>query len=289
VQYAVDYAIDKRVDLVIVAGKWSSDFQLAAQEIRKLKSASIDVILVGPPLGFTEDVYKFIARRNQDETQKDLVIKFRRNENFENNKNMTDFARSNGVRYLDRIRIFCNNFPNCPLVTEDGEILVFDAGGHLSSAGSKYLGERIRKSGFLSGDGGSSVVSGGEPSSIDGIVFSDSVQSEDLIGVWVAGPGRGIFERLPDGSIRTTNDRGDVSSVDIHGGIFDCKEWGASGRLSLDKTTLVWSNGSTWQRHPWLNWWSVHILQIGLRNDSLHQTIQTSPPPELNSHELSDA
>jgi hypothetical protein len=78
--------------------------------------------------------------------------------------------------------------------------------------------------------------------------FTNPIQTEDLTGNWVAGTGQATVEKLPDGSLKLVNDRKDVSSGKINGGILDCKEWSVTGQLSLDKKSLVWSNGSAWNR-----------------------------------------
>jgi len=78
--------------------------------------------------------------------------------------------------------------------------------------------------------------------------FTNPIQPEDLTGNWAAGTGQATVAKLPDGSLKLVNDQKDVSSGKINGGILDCKEWSVTGQLSLDKKSLVWSNGSTWNR-----------------------------------------
>lgn len=80
------------------------------------------------------------------------------------------------------------------------------------------------------------------------IKFVSTIQAEDLMGNWAAGTGQATIEKLPDGSLKLVNDKKDVSSGKINGGILDCKEWSVTGQLSLDKKSLVWSNSSAWNR-----------------------------------------
>ena len=80
------------------------------------------------------------------------------------------------------------------------------------------------------------------------VKFTNPIQAEDLTGNWAAGTGQASVEKLPDGSLKLVNDKKDVSSGRINGGILNCKEWSVTGQLSLDKKSLVWSNGSAWNR-----------------------------------------
>lgn len=96
--------------------------------------------------------------------------------------------------------------------------------------------------------GTAAQVSPQAPAPMRNMKFSSTIQAEDLIGNWVAGSGQATVDKLPDGSLKLINDKKDVASGKIDGGVLDCKEWSVTSQLSLDKKSLVWSNGSTWHR-----------------------------------------
>lgn len=78
--------------------------------------------------------------------------------------------------------------------------------------------------------------------------FSATISGADLIGSWVAGTGQATIEQLADGSFRMTNESKMVASGKIVDDILEAKDWKVTGRLSLDKKSLMWSSGFIWQR-----------------------------------------
>lgn len=84
--------------------------------------------------------------------------------------------------------------------------------------------------------------------SVEKMNFSAVIQPEDILGTWTAGTGQATVDKLPDGSFKLINENKGVATGKIDGGKLDCKDWNVIGQLSLDKKTLVWSNGFVWQR-----------------------------------------
>jgi hypothetical protein len=118
-------------------------------EIEELREHVQNIILVGPPAEFTEDVYKLIARRDPDDDMVSLSQKYLNRATLVLNQSMAEFARTNGVRYVDRIALFCNAPNACELVSDQGDIYIWDY-GHLLPAGARLLGERLSSLGVFS-------------------------------------------------------------------------------------------------------------------------------------------
>lgn len=146
---ALEYAAHTPVDAVILASRWPADFENIAPDIRRLKQAGRNVILVGPPAEFTEDVMKFLARRSPDTTLAALSQEFINANTLQLNQRMRDFSDLHALHFIDRIAIFCDAANVCQLLADDGQPYIFDY-GHLLPRGSEFLGHRLAQMGALS-------------------------------------------------------------------------------------------------------------------------------------------
>jgi hypothetical protein len=80
------------------------------------------------------------------------------------------------------------------------------------------------------------------------VEYSTSIEPKDLLGDWIAGNGKGVFEIKADGSLKITNETAMISSGKLSGDTLTAQEWNVTGRLSKDKKTLIWSSGFVWTR-----------------------------------------
>jgi len=71
--------------------------------------------------------------------------------------------------------------------------------------------------------------------------------------------GKATMEKLPDGSLKTTNESRMVAAGQIVGDTLNCKDWNVTGRLLLDNKSFVWSNGGVWRRYC--------VLTINIQTD----------------------
>lgn len=80
------------------------------------------------------------------------------------------------------------------------------------------------------------------------VEYSATLEPKDLLGTWVAGNGKAVFESKADGSLKVTNETGMISSGTISADTLTAPEWNVTGRLSKDKKTFIWSNGAIWTK-----------------------------------------
>lgn len=148
INYGIEFGTANRIDTVVLAAHWPDDFAAIRSEIDELKGYVRNIVLVGPPAEFSEDVNKFIARRGADDDLASLTQKYLKHDTLALNQRMAEFAKANGVRYLDRLSLFCNARSVCDLLSDDGDIYIWDY-GHLLPAGSRHLGNKLRQQQFF--------------------------------------------------------------------------------------------------------------------------------------------
>jgi peptidoglycan/LPS O-acetylase OafA/YrhL len=142
IDYGIKFGVRNPVDAVILAGHWSGDFDDIQSEIDEIKGGGRKVILVGPPVEFKEDVNKFISRRSPEDDVTTLTRKYVNRDKLLLNFKMRDFSARNNVHYLDRTGLFCHSFESCKLLSDDGDLFIWDY-GHLLRAGALYMGNII--------------------------------------------------------------------------------------------------------------------------------------------------
>lgn len=142
ISYAINFAKKNKIDAVILAARWPNDFEGILNEINELRAENNKIILIGPPLEYTEDVYKIIARRDKTLSLDDYSKKFINLEKLSLNLRMHDFASKNQVYYIDRIKLYCDEKNICPLISSSGNLYILDY-GHLLFHGSIYLGQQL--------------------------------------------------------------------------------------------------------------------------------------------------
>jgi hypothetical protein len=139
---AVEFAATHKLDAVILAAWWhEGDFKGMKAYVRRF-SRTPKVIVVGPPLVYTTDVYKIIARRSDDLDVNEYVNSYVDPNSVSTSHDMAKFAHENELYYLDRIHYFCED--GCPVLNADGRLLITDY-GHLKVLAATLLGQRLLK------------------------------------------------------------------------------------------------------------------------------------------------
>lgn len=146
-EYALRFLQTNKVDAVLLAARWPSNFADTAAEIAAIKALDVKVVVVGPAHEYKEDVHKLLARRDTSVEYTVYLNTFFDGEKLELNKKMAAFAAAQKVQYLDRIAAYCGSSMggaglNCAALSPDGELYASPA-GHLNMAGQKYLGRRL--------------------------------------------------------------------------------------------------------------------------------------------------
>ena len=78
---------------------------------------------------------------------------------------------------------------------------------------------------------------------------SSSIQPTDLIDSWVVGAGKGTIDKLPGGSFRIINENNAIASGKVVDGDLVATDWdNLHAKLSVDRKSLVWANGTVWKR-----------------------------------------
>lgn len=141
----LDYALglmDQRAfDGVVIASQWRDDFALALPDLQRMRARGQPVLLVGPPLLFSEEVLKTMLRLEKDEPLAAALAPMVEAESLKYAGAMAGFANANGFAYVDRLRLYCEG--GCPLVSAAGEPMILDK-FHLSLPGVDELGRRLK-------------------------------------------------------------------------------------------------------------------------------------------------
>lgn len=145
---ALKLAQKESLDAIILSARWNNGWEGLTEEVRQLKEAGREVIIAGPPLEFTEEVIRLLARQDENDSPESLYKRFVDHSSQLRNEQLLRFSRKNSIDYLDRISLYCNENGNCPLLDEEARPLIIDY-GHLLVPGSTYLGRRIQESGVL--------------------------------------------------------------------------------------------------------------------------------------------
>ncbi len=131
-----------KLDGVILAAKWPKDYERLSRDIAEIKAIGHRVIVVGPPAEFTAGVLRIIERRPSDENFDEYVEAFVVRDRWPFADAMRAFSIAQGAFYVDRLRLYCER--TCPVLSPEGELYARDY-GHLTAAGSTYLGRQIAK------------------------------------------------------------------------------------------------------------------------------------------------
>ncbi|HUG36116.1 MAG TPA: hypothetical protein VML54_04145, partial [Candidatus Limnocylindrales bacterium] len=75
-----------------------------------------------------------------------------------------------------------------------------------------------------------------------------SVSSEDVLGSWRSGTGRGRITRTAAGPLLLVTERGEESALVMRDHRLLATRWNAPGVLSADHRYIVWTNGAVWRR-----------------------------------------
>lgn len=137
-----DLLVRTRPDRVYLAGLWWTDDEAAvADTLAWFKARQIDVVLIGPAPHYEQSVPRLLALA-EHLGQPDLPARRRKHERDQVDADMAAVARRAGVPYLSIMQAICPNNV-CQATTPDGAPMQWDE-GHLSKAGSKLVGQRLR-------------------------------------------------------------------------------------------------------------------------------------------------
>ena len=128
-------------DGVVVASQWRDDFALALPDLLHFRAKDRPLLLIGPPLTFSEDATKTMARMEQGESLQKALEGTLDPDNVKLAGTMGDFAKRNGFAYLDRLQLYCES--GCPLISAKGDPMILDK-FHLTLPGIAELSKRIK-------------------------------------------------------------------------------------------------------------------------------------------------
>ena len=146
INYGLEFASNNRLDAVIVAARWTDGYDDIATSISRIRQGNSNIYLVGPPVEFTADAHRVILRSREPLSKSRFLDKTK----ILINNQLKSMAAANNLHFIDRISLYCGADLNCPIVSNDGELLVVDY-GHLTGLGARYLGSVMRRHGSLSG------------------------------------------------------------------------------------------------------------------------------------------
>ena len=141
--HAITLAERSRFDAIVVTSQWRDDFRLALPELLRLqgKGKGTPLLLIGPPLMFSEDVANAMLRLERGASLSRMVETMTDKTNFAYAAAMRTFAQQHGFAYLDRVQLYCDG--GCPLLSPNGVPMILDQ-AHLSLAGIDLLGARMK-------------------------------------------------------------------------------------------------------------------------------------------------
>ena len=128
-------------DAVVVASMWRDDFRMALPDLRRLQSASRPLLLVGPPLMFSEEVVKTMLRLEPGAPLSSTITAMIDPQSLTIASGMQTFAADEGFAYLDRLQMYCES--GCALITPEGVPMILDH-FHMSLPGIDLLGHKMR-------------------------------------------------------------------------------------------------------------------------------------------------
>ena len=139
--HAIRLAERSRFDAIVVSSHWRDDFRLALPDLLRLQGKGTPLLLIGPPLMFSEAVPHTMLRVESGESLSRIVEAMIDRTNFTYAAAMQTFAKENGFAYLDRVQLYCDG--GCPLFSPKGVPMILDK-AHLSLPGVDLLGERMK-------------------------------------------------------------------------------------------------------------------------------------------------
>ncbi len=78
--------------------------------------------------------------------------------------------------------------------------------------------------------------------------YTSSIQVTDLEGDWKAGTGVGKIERSDGSNLFVTTETGLKGDGKVNGDQIEVPSWHVTGKLTVDKKKILWSNSFVWTR-----------------------------------------
>ena len=78
--------------------------------------------------------------------------------------------------------------------------------------------------------------------------YVPDIQISDLVGDWMVGAGVAKVVGSDVAALTFTTEVGLKGAGAIHGDTIEVSEWKVSGKLTLDRKHIRWSNGLSWDR-----------------------------------------
>lgn len=130
-------------DLVLLVGRWPDHFQPLADDIVSYRALGQRLAVVGPSLDYAVDVSKLLLRYRDGDDIFEHLNQHLDPRKFAQNVAMKVWLDELGVPYIDKIALLCGD-GQCRL-TDNGMDLFITDYGHLSKAGARFVGNRIRQ------------------------------------------------------------------------------------------------------------------------------------------------
>ena len=140
-EYAYALAQQQPFDGIVIASQWQDDYRAAQPDLERFARLGKPLLLVGPPLVFSEEVVQAMLRMSPSDTLAAKLDPMISRDNLKIAGDMAGFAARQHLRYIDRVALYCEQ--GCPIITPDGEPMVFDK-FHLSVPGIDLLGSRLK-------------------------------------------------------------------------------------------------------------------------------------------------
>jgi len=135
---------------IVIGGSWSNprpDYNININSVFDYIEliGNKKTYLVGPPVTFKPNVKDIIHKSIFITNQASISQKYLDKSALSLNNEMSSMSSKKGITYIDRINLYCTDKYECPIISEDGKLLIPDY-GHLYVEGAKYLGNIIKKS-----------------------------------------------------------------------------------------------------------------------------------------------
>jgi peptidoglycan/LPS O-acetylase OafA/YrhL len=145
--YALDFAKNANLDGVVVASIWENDFSYAIPELKKFKEYGHGkLVLVGPPLKFSEDVLRAISRLADQNSTANVFNNMIETSYLKITDQMRRFSADHDFVFVDRIHVYCAQ--GCKIMTDGGVPLILDR-AHLSVPGLDILSGALKEGRFM--------------------------------------------------------------------------------------------------------------------------------------------
>lgn len=144
IDFAIGFVKNHKVDSVVLAGRWEKlNIEVLNNLIGEIKPYS-EILLVGPPVSYTDDVKNIVHRRSWRMNQADISRRYRDQAVIQVNNQLALAAKSQNIRFIDRVKVFCNEDGSCPLISPEGDLYTEDH-AHLLRKGAYLLGLRLKQ------------------------------------------------------------------------------------------------------------------------------------------------